>query len=84
MGVDGQSHAPARFTPGNRSSTHCIGGWVGLRAAEDRRGESRPSRNSIPGQSTPQRAAIQTDRSRQNLLRKKAHLNLYKTWQNSA
>jgi hypothetical protein len=65
MGVDRQSHAPGPLYPWKQT------GWVGLRAAEDTRGESRRSRNSIPGQSTPQRAAIQTDRSRQNLLRKK-------------
>jgi hypothetical protein len=29
--VSGQLHAPAAFTPG----THCIGGWVDLRAGVD-------------------------------------------------
>ena len=27
--MDGQRHAPAALPPGKRSSTHCIGGWVG-------------------------------------------------------
>jgi hypothetical protein len=28
-GVSGQSHAPQRFTPGERTPvTHCTGGWV--------------------------------------------------------
>jgi hypothetical protein len=33
MGVSGQRHAPATFTPGER--THCTGGWVGPRAGLD-------------------------------------------------
>jgi hypothetical protein len=36
MGVSGQRHAPAALYPGQRiSSTHWIGGWVGLRAGLD-------------------------------------------------
>jgi hypothetical protein len=32
-GVSGQRHAPAALCPGERTpSTHCTGGWVGLRA----------------------------------------------------
>jgi hypothetical protein len=29
MGVGGQRHAPAAFTPGKEADTHCTGGWVG-------------------------------------------------------
>ena len=42
MGVGGQRHAPVALPPGNRSGTHCIGGWVGLRAGLDWCGKSRP------------------------------------------
>ena len=31
-----------RFTPVERPGTHCIGGWVGLRAGLDGCGKSRP------------------------------------------
>ena len=34
-GVGGQRHAPDRFTPHERPSTHCIGGWVGTRTGLD-------------------------------------------------
>ena len=43
---------PGRFTPGKKPGTHCIGGWVGLRAGLDRCGKSRSHRDSIPGQSS--------------------------------
>ena len=33
---------PGRFTPRERPGTHCIGGWVGLRAVLDGCGKSRP------------------------------------------
>ena len=33
--------------PRERPDTHCIGGWVGLRAGLDGCGKSRPQRNSI-------------------------------------
>jgi hypothetical protein len=33
MAVSGQRHAPAALYPRERS--HCIGGWVGLRAGLD-------------------------------------------------
>jgi hypothetical protein len=36
MGVSGQRHALAALCPGERTpSTHCTGGWVGLRAGLD-------------------------------------------------
>ena len=41
MGVGGQYHTPATL-PRERLGTHCIGGWVGLRAGLDRCGISRP------------------------------------------
>jgi hypothetical protein len=34
--------------------THCIGGWVGLRACLDRCGKSHPHRDSIPDRSESQ------------------------------
>jgi hypothetical protein len=52
-GVDGQRHAPAALFPGKTQYTHCIGGWVGLRAGLDVCGTSRPHRDSIPGPSSP-------------------------------
>jgi len=51
-GVDGQRHAPAALSL-EKPGTHCIGGWVGLRASLDRCGKSRPHRDSIPGPSSP-------------------------------
>jgi hypothetical protein len=39
--VGGQHHAPAALLP-ERPSTHCIGGWVSLRAGLERCGKSRP------------------------------------------
>ena len=39
-------HAPGRFT-----GTHCIGGWVGPRAALEGCGKSHPLRDSIHGPS---------------------------------
>ena len=47
MGVGGQPHAPAAL-PLEKSGTHCIGGWVGLRASLNPCGKSRPHRDSIP------------------------------------
>jgi hypothetical protein len=38
---------PSRFTPGGRSSTHCIEGWMGPRAGLDGCGKSRPQRDLI-------------------------------------
>jgi hypothetical protein len=36
MGVSGQRRAPAALYPrGKDPNTHCIGGWVGLRAGLD-------------------------------------------------
>jgi hypothetical protein len=44
--------------PRERHSTHCIRGWVGLRAGLDGCGKSRPYWDSIPGPSSPWRVAI--------------------------
>jgi len=52
-GVGGQRHAPAALPTGKRLSTHCIGGWVDLRARLDGCGKSRPHRDSIPEPSRP-------------------------------
>jgi len=52
-GVGGQRHAPAALPPGKRSSTHRIGGCVGLRAVLDGCGISRPHRDSIPRSPSP-------------------------------
>jgi len=41
MGMGGQRHAPTALAPGKRPSTHCIGGWVVLRAGLDGCGKSR-------------------------------------------
>jgi hypothetical protein len=51
--VRGQRHASAALPLGKRPGTHCIGGWVGLRAGMDGCGKSRPHRDSIPGSSSP-------------------------------
>jgi len=50
MGVGGQRHRPASLPPG-KTGTHCIEGWVGVRAGLDGCGNSRPHRFSIPGRS---------------------------------
>ena len=39
--------------PRERPGTHCIGGWVGVRAGLDGCGKSRPQRGSIPEPSNP-------------------------------
>jgi hypothetical protein len=46
MRVGGQLHAPAALPPGKRPDTHCIGGWLGLRAGLDGCGKPRPHWNS--------------------------------------
>jgi len=51
-GVSGQQQAPAALYPRERHGTHCIGGWVGLRAGLDRRKISSPS-GFDPGPSSP-------------------------------
>jgi hypothetical protein len=47
--VGGQRHAPAALPPGKRAVTHCVGGWVGLRAdldgCEKSRSPDRPARS---------------------------------------
>jgi hypothetical protein len=48
MGVGGQRHAPAAFSPGKRPGTHCTGGWVGLGAGLDGCRKFRTLRDSIP------------------------------------
>ena len=53
--MSGQQHAPAYFTPGERSGTHCTGGRVGPRAGLDVRktrpigirSPDRPARSSV-------------------------------------
>jgi len=52
MVMGGQRHAPAAL-PQGKTPTHCIGGWVGLRAGLDGCGKSRPYRDSISGLSSP-------------------------------
>jgi hypothetical protein len=42
-GVSGQRHAPTAFYhPGNDPGTHCIGGWMALRAGRTKRLEKSP------------------------------------------
>ena len=48
MGVGSQRHAPAAPYPREKLGTHCIGGWVGLRAGLDRCGKSRPPQGFDP------------------------------------
>jgi hypothetical protein len=48
MVAGGQHHAPAALPPGKRTGTHCIGGWVGLRAALDGCRKSLPQWDLIP------------------------------------
>ena len=47
-----------------RLATYSIGGWVGPRTGLNGCGKPRLYRDSIPGLSRPQRAAIQTELSR--------------------
>ena len=54
-----------RFFSQKRPGNHCTGGWVGPREGLDGCGKSRPHRNSIPGQSSPQRVATPTELSSQ-------------------
>ena len=58
-GVSGQQHAPAILYPWEGPSTHCTH-WVGLRAGLDR-WKISPHWDSIPGPSSPQSVAIQTE-----------------------
>jgi len=50
---EGSASRSGRSLPRERAGTHCTGGWVGPRAGQDRCGNSRPHRDSIPGQSGP-------------------------------
>ena len=52
-GVGWSTPRPGLFAPGERPGTHCIGGWLGLRAGPDGCGKSRPYTDSIPGPSGP-------------------------------
>ena len=60
--VDGQHHAPAALTPGNRPATHCAGDWVGPRAGLDGCGKSRPAPGFDPRTVEPV-ASRHTDRA---------------------
>jgi hypothetical protein len=51
--VGGQRHNPAASPPGERTGTHCVGGWLGLRAGLNGCGKSRPHRDSIPEPYSP-------------------------------
>jgi len=51
--------APAAL-PTENLGTHCIGGWMGLRAGLEGCGKSRTHRDSIPGSSSPETVAIPT------------------------
>ena len=55
---------PRSLYPRKRPDTHCIGGWVGVRAGLDGCGKSHLKRDSIPGPSSPQRVTILTELSR--------------------
>jgi len=48
MVVGGQCLTPTALLLGKRPSTHCIGCWVGPRAASDGYGKSRPDWDLIP------------------------------------
>jgi hypothetical protein len=49
MGVGGQSHVPTVY-PRESPTTHCTGGWVGLRAGLKGAENLAPHQDSIPGQ----------------------------------
>jgi hypothetical protein len=63
-GVRCQRHTPAALPTGKRSSTHCIGGWIGPRAFLDCCGKSRPYKESIPEPSSQKQVGIPTALSR--------------------
>ena len=58
---------PRPIYPWEKSGTHCIGGWVGLRASLDGCGKSRLPRDSIPGPSSLWLVAIPTEPFRPKL-----------------
>jgi hypothetical protein len=64
MGVGVQRHFPASLSPGKKTGTHFIGGWVGLKAGLEGCGKYCPHRYSIPGPSSPYQIAILTKLSR--------------------
>jgi hypothetical protein len=49
--------------PVERPVTHCTGGWVSPRARVEKCRKSHPHQDSIPGPSSSQRVAIQTELS---------------------
>jgi hypothetical protein len=49
---------PRPLYPRERPGNHCVGDWVGPRAGLDGCGKSRLHRVSIPGPSSPYRAAL--------------------------
>jgi hypothetical protein len=55
--VVGWAYGPV-WTGAERLSTHCTGGWVGLRPGLDGGGKSRPLRNLITGPYRPQQVVI--------------------------
>ena len=59
--MSGQQHAQAALYARERSGTHFTGGWVGPGAGLDRRGKSRPHRDSIPDRSARSSVAIPTE-----------------------
>ena len=61
MGMGGLLHALATLTPGKRSATHCVGGWLSPRAGLGDCGKSHPYRDSIPGPSSLYRVAVPTE-----------------------
>jgi hypothetical protein len=75
-GVSGQRHAPAALPRGKRSSTHCTGGWLVLRAGLDRHKKSRPHQNLITGPSSPLHVTIPTTLSQSMKLRMSGALPL--------
>ena len=63
MCVGVQRHVPAALPLGMRPGTHCIRGWVDLRAGLDGYGKPRPHRDSIPEPSSPWQVTIPTEQS---------------------
>ena len=68
MGVGDERHAQAALLPRKRPGTHCIGGWVGLRAGLVGYGKSRPCRDSNFRPSRRSQVAIPTELSRPLLI----------------
>ena len=64
---------PRSLSPRERPITHCIGGWVGLRAGLDGYRKSPPHRDSITGPSSPYTVAIPTELSQPTQISNKFH-----------